>query len=70
VKKKNDDDSQLALAGTEEAEILARLSERVEKAVATKSAEANGSMPGLSLLRLPTATRQTTMTFRFEMEEK
>jgi FtsZ-binding cell division protein ZapB len=35
VKKKNDDDSQLALAGTEEAEILARLSERVEKAVAT-----------------------------------
>jgi FtsZ-binding cell division protein ZapB len=35
VKKKNDDDSQLALSGVEEAEILARLGERVEKAVAT-----------------------------------
>ena len=34
MKKKNDE-SQLALAGTEEAEILARLGERVEKAVAT-----------------------------------
>jgi len=35
VKKKNDEDSQLALSGAEEAEILARLGERVEKAVAT-----------------------------------
>jgi FtsZ-binding cell division protein ZapB len=36
VKKKNEnEDSQLALSGTEEAEILGRLSERVEKAVAT-----------------------------------
>jgi methyl-accepting chemotaxis protein len=34
VKKKNEE-SQLALAGTEEAEILTRLSERVEKAVTT-----------------------------------
>jgi len=33
--KKNRDDNQLALAGTEEAEILNRLSERVERAVAT-----------------------------------
>lgn len=33
MKKK--DESQLALSGTEEAEILGRLSERVEKAVAT-----------------------------------
>ena len=33
--KKNRDESQLALAGTEEAEILNRLSERVERAVAT-----------------------------------
>ena len=31
--KKNRDNDQLALAGTEEAEILGRLSERVEKAV-------------------------------------
>jgi FtsZ-binding cell division protein ZapB len=38
VKKKNEndnDESQLALSGAEEAEILARLSDRVEKAVAT-----------------------------------
>jgi FtsZ-binding cell division protein ZapB len=35
VKKKNDDESQLALTGTEEDEILVRLSERVERAVAT-----------------------------------
>lgn len=35
MKKKNDEDSQLALSGAEEAEILARLGERVEKAVAT-----------------------------------
>ena len=34
MKKKNDE-SQLALANTEETEILARLGERVEKAVAT-----------------------------------
>ena len=33
--KKNGKDSQLALAGTEEAEILNRLSERVERAVTT-----------------------------------
>lgn len=33
--KKTKDNDQMALAGTEEAEILARLSERVEKAVAT-----------------------------------
>src|SRR5215216_3635435 len=33
--KKSRDDDQMALAGTEEAEILARLSERVEKAVGT-----------------------------------
>jgi FtsZ-binding cell division protein ZapB len=33
--KKTKDNEQLALAGTEEAEILARLSERVEKAVST-----------------------------------
>lgn len=33
--KKNRDENQLALAGTEEAEILDRLSERVERAVAT-----------------------------------
>ena len=33
--KKTKDNDQLALAGTEEAEILSRLSERVEKAVAT-----------------------------------
>lgn len=33
--KKNRDDNQMALAGTEEAEILNRLSERVERAVAT-----------------------------------
>jgi len=32
--KKTKDNEQMALAGTEEAEILARLSERVEKAVA------------------------------------
>jgi hypothetical protein len=32
--KKTKDDEQMALAGTEEAEILGRLSERVEKAVA------------------------------------
>jgi len=31
--KKNKDNDQLALAGTEEAEILSRLGERVEKAV-------------------------------------
>ncbi|HEV7923649.1 MAG TPA: cell division protein ZapB [Thermoanaerobaculia bacterium] len=38
MKKKNEndnDESQLALSGAEEAEILARLSDRVEKAVAT-----------------------------------
>jgi len=33
--KKTKDNDQMALAGTEEAEILARLSERVEKAVGT-----------------------------------
>jgi FtsZ-binding cell division protein ZapB len=33
--KKTRDNDQMALAGTEEAEILSRLSERVEKAVAT-----------------------------------
>ena len=33
--KKNKDNDQMALAGTEEAEILSRLSERVEKAVGT-----------------------------------
>ncbi|MGZ5432463.1 MAG: cell division protein ZapB [Thermoanaerobaculia bacterium] len=33
--KKTRDNDQMALAGTEEAEILARLSERVEKAVGT-----------------------------------
>jgi FtsZ-binding cell division protein ZapB len=33
--KKNRDDNQMALAGTEEAEILSRLSERVERAVTT-----------------------------------
>ena len=33
--KKTRDNDQMALAGTEEAEILGRLSERVEKAVAT-----------------------------------
>jgi FtsZ-binding cell division protein ZapB len=33
--KKTKDNDQMALAGTEEAEILGRLSERVEKAVAT-----------------------------------
>ncbi|HYC58328.1 MAG TPA: cell division protein ZapB [Thermoanaerobaculia bacterium] len=33
--KKTKDTDQLTLAGTEEAEILGRLSERVEKAVAT-----------------------------------
>ena len=33
--KKTRDNDQMSLAGTEEAEILARLSERVEKAVAT-----------------------------------
>jgi FtsZ-binding cell division protein ZapB len=33
--KKSRDDDQMALAGTEEAEILGRLSERVEKAVGT-----------------------------------
>jgi FtsZ-binding cell division protein ZapB len=33
--KKNRDNDQLALAGTEEEEILGRLSERVEKAVST-----------------------------------
>lgn len=33
--KKNPQNDQLALAGTEEAEILGRLGERVEKAVAT-----------------------------------
>ena len=33
--KKNRDNDQLALAGTEEAEILARLGDRVEKAVST-----------------------------------
>ena len=34
MKKTRDAEQQLALAGTEEGEILARLSERVEKAVA------------------------------------
>jgi FtsZ-binding cell division protein ZapB len=33
--KKNKDNDQMALAGTEEAEILSRLGERVEKAVGT-----------------------------------
>jgi FtsZ-binding cell division protein ZapB len=33
--KKNEQNDQLTLAGTEEAEILGRLSERVEKAVVT-----------------------------------
>lgn len=33
--KKNRDEQQLALAGTEEAEILSRLGDRVEKAVST-----------------------------------
>lgn len=35
MNKKNRDSEQLALANTEEAEILARLTERVEKAIAT-----------------------------------
>jgi FtsZ-binding cell division protein ZapB len=35
LKKNRDDNNQLALAGTEEAEILNRLGERVERAVAT-----------------------------------
>ncbi len=35
MKKTRDNDDQMALAGTEEAEILGRLSERVEKAVGT-----------------------------------
>lgn len=35
MKKNREDNNQLALAGTEEAEILNRLSERVERAVAT-----------------------------------
>ncbi|HEX2123647.1 MAG TPA: hypothetical protein VHL59_18605, partial [Thermoanaerobaculia bacterium] len=35
MKKNRDSNEQMALAGTEEDEILGRLSERVEKAVAT-----------------------------------
>ena len=35
TKKNRDNEQQMALAGTEEGEILAKLSERVEKAVAT-----------------------------------